>query len=250
MKTNRNPHCRSRFYAALVACLAVTIPAQAGPSRERPPLEKVTGQSTREMPVPVGHKAFQPMVLLSPDGFHYVQTTSEGRINYCRTRDGCVQRRFFGCSPSALAFSSDSSLLAYAGSGGGCGQAEEITIKVWKVKVREPEARLTLPGTLAEAIAVTSNRVVVAGDSHIHCFSVSEGELAWRIAKQAGIRELKFSEDGLDVVVNFENGKVAAYNAETGLERRCFPPPEIMIRMIPPAGCNFSLIPSDEAGGE
>jgi hypothetical protein len=223
MKTNRNPHWRSRFYAALVACLAVTIPAQAGPSRERPPLENVTGQSTHEMPVPLGHKAFQPMVLLSPDGFHYVQTTREGRINYCRTGDGFVQQRFFGCSPSALAFSSDGSLLAYAGSAGGCGQAEGTTIKVWPVKDRAPEARLTLPGKLAKAIAVTSNRVVVAGDSRIHCFLIAEGELAWSIAKQTGIREIKFSEDGLDLVVNFENGKVAAYNAETGLERGCFP---------------------------
>jgi hypothetical protein len=161
---------------------------------------------------------FQAMSLNSPDGLHHVETTADGRLKYQHRSDGSHTRTLNPCEPTALAFSNDSSMLAVADLGKHFGWNGKFKIRIWYLHREEWPIQFNVSGEQPLAIAISNERVVLAGELEVRCFSISNGELIWSVPIQKGNSRIIFFEGESHLVVAHEDGNQRVYDARTGGE--------------------------------
>jgi WD40 repeat protein len=205
--------------AAVGAFVLLTASANVRSSTETAEAQNVPGRTEAQAPLAApGPNPFAARVLISPDGDFAVKTTADGRILYSHTRDGTLVRTLYGCTPTALSFSSDGQILGFAGEGG--------KLKVFYLQ-HSIETRIkTRLADRVIAIAVSPERLVISSKSGLSCFLLPEGTQEWSVPLQTEIRDLKFGAGGKSVVVSLPNGEIRTYDARTGLRPARYPKKE------------------------
>jgi WD40 repeat protein len=206
------------IHAAVIVCTAVITSAQTEPAIQGTLLEHLSGKS-KPLPMREGEAPFKSIVQISPNGLHLAQTTMDRKIKYRRIKNDEVEKTFHACNPTALAFSNDGGILASVGMGKSFGITGRITVRIWGLEPQQPEIRFEIPGKVAEGVAIAQEHVIVASESKLHCYSISDKSPAWTAVKRAHICAIHFTNDGSDVVVSFDDGTLAVYDAQTGVER-------------------------------
>ena len=150
----------------------------------------------------------------SPDGKFVVLVSDHGTLRYSRAEDGSVLHTFYQCSPKALIFSADGSLLACAG-----GSRESGKIKIWSLK----EGRLlgTLATDLAEVPALAFSPdglwlVCTTGKTQLSLWRMGESKSRWSVSLNRAVSEVQFSSDGHAVLVRCADKSLRALGVADG----------------------------------
>ena len=169
----------SKWFELFAAMFLIIQIGWAAESPVGPGASPPTGQEPRPQ---VRHAltTTDSLYVCSPDGAYFVSAGKDGRLNYSRTSDGVVLRSFLHCSPMALAFSADGTLLASAGRS--CGRA---SVRVWRVADGKMLHDLPNDRGGAQGLAFSPGGQFLAcrnGDSEINLWHLANQELKWFIS--------------------------------------------------------------------
>lgn len=118
-----------------------------------------------------------------------------GKLTVRRLSDGAIAWATYHCRPGAIAFSSDSSLVASAGicrTGG-------TTIKLWAAETGALVQTVTNPAPRVQKIMISPDNglvVAVAEGGCLSCWETTSGQLRWHRTGVAVTDFLMFTPDG------------------------------------------------------
>jgi len=165
--------------------------------------------------LPNALRAEQFLVVCSPDGTHTASVDEHGRILYSDANDPTLKHTFYLCTAQAIVFSDDGKLLAAVGGRNG----SQGKIKVWRLSDHKQLCEIVTPGEQARMLALSPDGIYVVtadAEGRVEAWHVPDGKLNWTRTVSSALDSIRFSTDGLKILVKCADGIERMWDVASG----------------------------------
>ena len=160
-------------------------------------------------------RAAQSLVVCSPDGTHTASVGEHGRILYSDANDPALKYTFYLCNAQAIVFSEDGKLLAAVGGRNG----SQGKIKVWRLSDHKQLCEIVTPGEQARTLALSPDGIYMLtadAEGRVEAWHVPDSKLLWSRTVSSAPNPIRFSMDGLKVLVECADGNERMWDVASG----------------------------------